>query len=124
MVVLQLARVPGASVLATAVRPILQRRDGRATMSEPQRVDLIEGVVKWFDQRKGYGFVVAPDGGDVFIHYSVIDGEGFRVLEDGAPIRYSAIKTDKGWKATHVLRTNPSGEVVVVRRGYSRNVRR
>ena len=93
-------------------------------MSEPQRVDLIEGVVKWFDQRKGYGFVVAPDGDDVFIHYTVIDGEGFRILEDGAPIRYSATKTDKGWKATQVQRLNTSGEVVVVRRGYSRNVRR
>lgn len=93
-------------------------------MSEAQSVDQIEGVVKWFDQRKGFGFVVGPDGQDVFIHYSVIEGEGFRVLEDAAPIRYSAVKTDKGWKATQVQRLNVTGEVVVVRRGYSRNTRR
>jgi CspA family cold shock protein len=67
-------------------------------------LEAVEGVVKWFDPRKGYGFIPAPDGRDVFVHYSVIQGEGFRVLKDGAAVTYDAVRTEKGWKATRVIR--------------------
>lgn len=68
------------------------------------------GVVKWFDPKKGFGFVVGPDGQDIFIHYSRIEGEGFRVLRDGASVLYDAAKTDKGWHASRVVRVEEPGE--------------
>jgi CspA family cold shock protein len=94
-------------------------------MSDPLRIDGVEGLVKWFDQRKGFGFIVGPDGQDIFTHYSVIEGDGFRVLKDGAHVRYDAVKTDKGWKAVRVSRPPEGVEIVVVaRKGYTRTPRR
>jgi len=84
----------------------------------------VEGLVKWFDPRKGFGFIVGPEGQDIFAHYSVIQGDGFRVLKDGSQVIYDATKTDKGWKATKVMRAPDSVEVVVPRRGYTRSPRR
>lgn len=76
-----------------------------------------EGVVKWFDTRKGFGFIVGPAGEDIFVHYSVIEGDGFRALDDGVRVKYQAEYTEKGWRATAVhlveVGTNPSPEVVV-----------
>jgi cold shock protein len=66
------------------------------------RLDGIEGQVKWFDPRKGFGFIHGPQGQDIFVHYSVIQGEGFRVLKDGSTVQYDAQETGKGWKATRV----------------------
>lgn len=57
----------------------------------------VEGVVKWFDPRKGYGFVVGPEGQDIFIHFSKIQCDGFRTLKDGERVVYSATCGDKGW---------------------------
>ncbi len=64
----------------------------------------LEGEVKWFDARKGFGFIVGPNGEDVMVHYSVIKGPGYRSLRDGSMVQYDAKKTDRGWKATHVER--------------------
>jgi cold shock protein len=89
-----------------------------------QRLDQIDGVVKWFDQRKGFGFIVGPEGQDIFTHYSVIEGDGFRVLLDGTTVRYDAVKTDKGWKATRVVRVEAPQPAVVMRPGYTRTPRR
>ncbi len=62
-----------------------------------------EGCVKWFDARKGFGFLVGPDGQDIFVHFSCIkQDQGFRTLHDGERVRYSARKGDKGWAATDV----------------------
>jgi CspA family cold shock protein len=88
----------------------------------PKIVD-ITGQVKWFDPKKGFGFIVGPEGQDIFVHYSKIQGEGFRVLKDGSQVQYSAELTDKGWHATRVMRTEPI-EVVVPKRTYSRSPRR
>jgi CspA family cold shock protein len=68
-----------------------------------QAVSDRDGVVKWFDPRKGFGFVIGPDGQDVFIHFSVIEqDEGFRTLRDGERVVYSAQPGPKGWAATRV----------------------
>lgn len=63
----------------------------------------IQGVVKWFDPKKGYGFLVGPDGQDVFVHYSQILGEGFRTLADGDAVDYDLVHGTKGFQAQNVL---------------------
>ncbi|MEM1185875.1 MAG: cold shock domain-containing protein [Planctomycetota bacterium] len=98
--------------------------DNDALGGKRTRIEDSEGEVKWFDPRKGFGFIVGPEGQDIFAHYSVIDGDGFRVLRDGARVRYSAERTDKGWKATKVSRLAESDvEVVVARRNLARTPR-
>lgn len=83
----------------------------------------VEGIVKWFDPRKGFGFIVGPQGQDIMVHYTVIQGDGFRVLKDGSTVVYDAQKADKGWKATRVVRQE-SIEVPGARKGYTRTPRR
>lgn len=61
-----------------------------------------DGNVKWFDTKKGYGFIVGPEGKDVFVHYTNIDGDGFRSLREGEPVEYDLVETDKGLAASHV----------------------
>jgi CspA family cold shock protein len=84
----------------------------------------IEGTVKWFDPRKGFGFVIGPEGQDIFVHFSAIQGEGFRVLKDGSKVSYDAVKSDKGWKATRVSRVDPIEVTIPPRKGYTRSPRR
>jgi CspA family cold shock protein len=62
------------------------------------------GKVKWFDPKKGYGFIVGEQGQDVFVHYTSIAGDGFRVLKDGETVDYELIKGDKGLQARNVVR--------------------
>jgi len=62
------------------------------------------GKVKWFDPKKGYGFIVGPEDQDVFVHFSQIEGDGFRSLKDGEDVDYELIQGDKGWQAQTVLR--------------------
>ena len=62
------------------------------------------GKVKWFDPKKGYGFIIGPQEQDVFVHYSHIDGDGFRSLKDGEDVEYELIEGDKGWQARQVQR--------------------
>lgn len=91
---------------------------------DPTILENVDGNVKWFDPRKGFGFIVGPQGQDIFVHYTVIQGDGFRVLKDGSSVRYDANKTDKGWKATKVTRNEEVEVTVPPRRGYTRSPRR
>lgn len=81
------------------------------------------GIVKWFDSRKGFGFIIGPADQDVFVHYSKIEGAGYRVLTDGAEVAYDAEKTERGWHATRVVRQSPV-EVTTRSRKYVRTPRR
>jgi CspA family cold shock protein len=83
-----------------------------------------QGVVKWFDPKKGFGFIVGPDKQDIFVHFSKIQGDGFRVLKDGSSVQYDAELTDKGWHATKVTRLDNLEVTVPPRKGYSRSPRR
>ena len=65
------------------------------------------GKVKWFDPKKGYGFIIGEKGQDVFVHYTSIVGEGFRALKDGETVDYELVEGDKGLQARKVVR--PSG---------------
>jgi CspA family cold shock protein len=62
------------------------------------------GSVKWFDAKKGFGFIVGPEGQDVFVHFSSIEGDGFRSLRDGEAVEYELVKGDKGFSAQQVKR--------------------
>ena len=64
----------------------------------------IQGEVKWFDPKKGYGFIVGPEGQDVFVHFSQILGDGFRSLKDGEQVEYELVEGDKGLQAKEVKR--------------------
>jgi CspA family cold shock protein len=67
---------------------------------------MVDGNVKWFDTKKGFGFIVGPEGKDVFVHYSSIEGDGFRCLHEGDHVEFDLIDTPKGLAANHV-RTPP-----------------
>ncbi len=62
------------------------------------------GTVKWFSRRKGYGFIERDTGGDVFVHYSVIAGDGFRNLDEGERVEFAVENGDKGPAAVDVNR--------------------
>jgi CspA family cold shock protein len=64
------------------------------------------GIVKWFDDRKGYGFITRDSGGDVFVHYNSINGVGFRSLLEGQRVEFSVIEGDKGPQAQEVSVVN------------------
>jgi cold shock protein len=63
-----------------------------------------QGTVKWFDSKKGFGFILNTDGKDVFVHFSSIEGDGFRSLKDGEPVEYEQIEGNKGLSALKVKR--------------------
>ena len=63
------------------------------------------GTVKWFDSKKGFGFLLNGDGKDVFVHFSSIEGDGFRSLKDGESVEYEEIAGTKGLSAKNVRRT-------------------
>ena len=63
-----------------------------------------QGNVKWFDSKKGFGFIISPEGKDVFVHFTSIEGDGFRSLKDGETVDYEQIQGSKGLLAQHVRR--------------------
>ena len=62
-----------------------------------------DGTVKWFNPRKGYGFIATTDGRDIFVHYSSISGDGYKSLAEGDPVTFDVIEGDKGLRAENVI---------------------
>ncbi len=62
-----------------------------------------QGVVKWFNGSKGYGFIERESGGDVFVHYTAIVGQGFRNLEEGQVVEFDVTQGAKGLQADNVI---------------------
>jgi CspA family cold shock protein len=60
------------------------------------------GTVKWFNESKGYGFIARESGDDVFVHFSAIQGEGFRTLEENQRVEFSVEEDPKGLRAANV----------------------
>lgn len=68
------------------------------------------GRVKWFNAEKGYGFITGEDGKDVFVHYSSINAEGFKTLDEGQTVTYDIIESDRGKQASNVTVAEDNAE--------------
>jgi CspA family cold shock protein len=67
-----------------------------------------QGVVKWFNESKGYGFIQRSSGDDVFVHFSAIQGDGYRTLEEGAEVEFEVERGPKGLQAVNVVQSRAS----------------
>lgn len=64
----------------------------------------MQGKVKWFNAEKGYGFIETEDGGDVFVHFSAIQSEGFKTLEEGQSVEFDIVEGASGPQAANVIK--------------------
>jgi len=64
----------------------------------------MQGRVKWFNAEKGYGFIEREDGGDVFVHYSAIQEEGFKTLQEGQQVEFDIVEGARGPQAANVVK--------------------
>ncbi|WP_010630860.1 cold-shock protein CspD [Sporolactobacillus vineae] len=62
------------------------------------------GKVKWFNAEKGYGFIEVEGGNDVFVHYSAIEGDGFKTLEEGQEVQFDIVEGNRGPQAANVVK--------------------
>ena len=62
------------------------------------------GKVKWFNAEKGYGFIESEDGSDVFVHFSAIQSDGFKTLEEGQSVEFDVVEGNRGEQAANVVR--------------------
>ena len=69
---------------------------------------MANGKVKWFNNSKGYGFIQQDDGTDIFVHFSAIQGEGYKTLEEGQPVEFEVTQGPKGLQAANVAKAQPS----------------
>jgi CspA family cold shock protein len=72
----------------------------------------IDGTVKWFNPRKGYGFIATPDGRDIFVHYSSISSDGYKTLTEGDSVTFEIVEGDKGLRAENVAHKSASASEV------------
>ena len=64
----------------------------------------VQGTVKWFNAAKGYGFISREDGDDVFVHYSALEMEGYRTLDEGQRVEFTIEQGNKGLQASNVVK--------------------
>ncbi len=62
------------------------------------------GTVKWFNDKKGFGFISQDEGDDVFVHHTSIEGEGFKTLAEGEKVEFELVEDQKGFKASNVVK--------------------
>lgn len=67
---------------------------------------MAQGTVKWFNDKKGFGFIVAEDGKDVFVHHTAIEGDGYKSLKEGEKVQFDVVKGPKGDQATKVVKVS------------------
>ena len=66
---------------------------------------MLKRTVKWFNNQKGYGFIQDENGKDIFVHYTGLDMEGFRSLDEGNKVEFDLVEGEKGLQASHVVKT-------------------
>jgi cold shock protein len=84
-----------------------QKRDGRIILSDRGERSFFvreKGTVKWFNGAKGYGFIQRSTGEDVFVHFSAIQENGYRTLNEGETVEFDLLKGPKGFQAANVVR--------------------
>jgi len=81
-----------------------RKSGGVAASNQEEETMRITGKVKWFNNAKGYGFIEREGGSDVFVHYSAIQGSGFRSLEEGQNVEFEIVDGPKGPQAGNVVR--------------------
>ena len=64
--------------------------------------ETVKGTVKWFNEARGYGFLSQPEGEDIFVHYTAIQGSGFRTLKEGQEVEFNVERGPKGLQASNV----------------------
>jgi CspA family cold shock protein len=85
----------------TATRNQFQLAFG-GTSTNKEQVQMEQGTVKWFNDAKGFGFLSRANGEDVFVHFSAIQSNGFRSLQEGQPVTFDVVKGPKGFQAENV----------------------
>ncbi len=75
------------------------------TYFRTKEVRQMTGKVKWFNAEKGYGFITSDEGKDIFVHYSAIQADGFRSLEEGQKVSFEIVESDRGQQAANVVVT-------------------
>ena len=85
----------------------VKNRKKKNTACESKVFNMVNGTVKWFNNRKGYGFIASEDGADVFVHYSAIkaDGDEYRSLNEGDKVEFEITEGQKGPQASDVVVT-------------------
>jgi len=63
-----------------------------------------KGTVKWFDDKRGYGFILSENGKDVFVHHSAVAGEGYKILRRGEEVEFEMVEGQKGARAQNVVK--------------------
>jgi cold shock protein len=92
---------PGKLQAVVSMRP--GHRTPAVTVDNPvRRRHMVQGTVKWFNAEKGYGFISREDGPDVFVHYSEIEGTGYRALDEGQQVSFEITQGKKGPQASGV----------------------
>jgi len=79
-------------------------RNARPTKKEKDTLSRTTGTVKWFNNTKGYGFIGQDDGKDVFVHYSAIQGDGYKTLHEGDLVEFEVTQGQKGPQAENVIK--------------------
>jgi CspA family cold shock protein len=102
---------PPASQASAGQAPIgegqvSRRRFGAAPLQGRKSTMRITGKVKWFNNAKGYGFIEREGGSDVFVHFSAVQGNGFRTLEEGQAVEFEIVDGPKGPQAGNVTKPN------------------
>ncbi|NQV04828.1 MAG: cold shock domain-containing protein [Candidatus Omnitrophica bacterium] len=67
-------------------------------------VKVPKGKVKWFDNKKGYGFITPEDGKDIFVHHTAIQGDGYKTLQEGQEVEFDIVQGPKGEQASNVTK--------------------